>query len=117
MEWNEIKRHPVVGYRILNSFDDTLDIAQIVLAHQERWDGTGYPKGLKGDEIPLAARIIALVESYERKRSGADNRESLSKEDALAAISQASGLHFDPQLTDLFIAMMEGTESDSIYLS
>ena len=117
MEWNEIKRHPVVGYRILNSFDDTLDIAQIVLAHQERWDGTGYPKGLKGDEIPLAARIIALVESYERKRSGADNRESLSKEDALAAISQASGLHFDPQLTDLFIAMMEGTDSDSIYLS
>ena len=111
-EWNEIKRHPVVGYRILNSFDDMLDLAQIVLAHQERWDGTGYPKGLKGDEIPLAARIIALVESYERKRSGAGNKDALSREDALAAIAVAKGLHFDPQLTDLFISMIKTNSSE-----
>ena len=117
MEWNEIKRHPVVGYRILNSFDDTLDIAQIVLAHQERWDGTGYPKGLKGDEIPLAARIIALVESYERKRGGAENKYSMSKEDALETIIKGRGRHFDPQLTDLFVSMMESKESDSEFLS
>ncbi len=117
MEWNEIKRHPVVGYRILNSFDDMLDLAQIVLAHQERWDGSGYPKGLKGDEIPLAARIIALVESYERRRSGADNKEALGKEDALATIVKGKGLHFDPVLTDLFVSMMECKESDDEFLS
>ena len=117
MEWNEIKRHPVVGYRILNSFDDMLDLAQIVLAHQERWDGAGYPKGLKADEIPLAARIIALVESYERRRSGADNKEAMGKEDALAAILTGRGLHFDPVLTDLFVSMMESKESDDEFLS
>ncbi len=106
-EWNEIKRHPVVGYRILNAFDDMLDLAQIVLAHQERWDGTGYPKGLKGEEIPKASRIIALAESYERRRSGAENRAPAGKEEALEAIRQNRGKHFDPALTDLFVEMME----------
>ncbi len=106
-EWDEIKRHPVVGYRILNAFDDMLDLAQIVLAHQERWDGTGYPKGLKGEEIPKASRIIALAESYERRRGGAENKEPMSKEDALEDIRQGRGKHFDPALTDLFVDMME----------
>jgi diguanylate cyclase (GGDEF)-like protein len=106
-EWDEIKRHPVVGYRILNAFDDMLDLAQIVLAHQERWDGTGYPKGLKREEIPKASRIIALAESYERKRSGAGNMAPLGKDEALEAIRQEEGKHFDPALTDLFVDMME----------
>ena len=106
-EWNEIKRHPVVGYRILNAFDDMPDLAQIVLAHQERWDGSGYPKGLKGEQIPKAARIIALTESYERRRAGAENKEPMSKEDALEDIRQGREKHFDPALTDLFVAMME----------
>jgi diguanylate cyclase len=106
-EWDEIKRHPVVGYRILNAFDDMLDLAQIVLAHQERWDGTGYPKGLKGEEIPKASRIIALAESYERKRAGAENRAPVSREEALEAIRQDRGMHFDPALTDLFVDMMK----------
>ena len=97
----------MVGYRILNAFDDMLDLAQIVLAHQERWDGTGYPKGLKGEEIPKASRIIALAESYERRRSGAENRAPAGKEEALEAIRQNRGKHFDPALTDLFVEMME----------
>jgi diguanylate cyclase (GGDEF)-like protein len=111
-EWDEIKRHPVVGYRILNAFDDMLDLAQIVLAHQERWDGTGYPKGLKGVEIPKASRIIALAESYERKRGGAGNMAPVGREEALEAILQEKGMHFDPELTDLFVEMMkkEGPE-------
>ncbi len=106
-EWNEIKRHPVIGYRILNTYDDMLDLAQIVLTHQERWDGSGYPKGLKGDQIPRESRIIALVESYERKVHGADNVASMSKEEALEAIKNNKGKHFDPELTDVFIAMMQ----------
>ncbi len=111
-EWNEIKRHPVVGYRILNAFDDMVDLAQIVLAHQERWDGSGYPKGLKGEEIPKASRIIALAESYERKRSGAENRAPVSKEEAIEAIRQNRGKHFDPELTDLFVDIMESAEPE-----
>ncbi|MDD2216098.1 MAG: diguanylate cyclase [Eubacteriales bacterium] len=106
-EWNEIKKHPIIGYRILNSFDHTLDLAEIVLDHQERWDGSGYPKGLKGEEIPKLARIIALAESYERKVSGADNFEAMSKEDALIDIRANAGKHFDPDLTETFIKMME----------
>lgn len=56
----EMQQHPVIGYRILNSFEDTMDLAECVLAHHERWDGSGYLKGLKGNEIPKLARIIAL---------------------------------------------------------
>jgi len=113
-EWNEIRRHPVVGYRILNAFDNMLDLAQIVLAHQERWDGSGYPKGLKGEEIPKVARIIALTESYERKRSGAENKERMSKDEALQAIRQGRDEHFDPELTDLFISMMETEDPEMV---
>jgi HD-GYP domain-containing protein (c-di-GMP phosphodiesterase class II) len=113
-EWDEIKRHPVVGYRILNAFDDMLDLAQIVLAHQERWDGTGYPKGLKGVEIPKASRIIALAESYERKRGGAENRAPASREETLEAIRQDRGMHFDPALTDLFVDIMEKKDPEFV---
>ncbi len=111
-EWNEIKRHPVVGYRILNAFDDMPDLAQIVLAHQERWDGSGYPKGLKGEEIPKASRIIALAESYERRLSGAENIQPMSPEDALADILRDKGKQFDPVLTDLFVEMMETKDQE-----
>lgn len=112
-EWNEIKRHPVIGYRILNTYDDMLDLAQIVLTHQERWDGSGYPKGLKGDQIPRESRIIALVESYERKIHGAENAVPMSKKEALEAIKNNKGKHFDPELTDVFIAMMQEGGADT----
>jgi diguanylate cyclase (GGDEF)-like protein/PAS domain S-box-containing protein len=111
-EWNEIKRHPVTGYRILNSFDNMLDLAEIVLTHQERWDGTGYPKGLKGEEIPEAARLLALAESYERRVYGSGNMDPASKEEALKAIEANKGKHFDPGLTDIFLEMMKKEEPE-----
>lgn len=64
-EKKKLKLHSVVGYRILNSFDDTLDLAESVLSHHEYWDGSGYPKGLKGEEIPKLARIISVAESFD----------------------------------------------------
>ncbi|NLB42326.1 MAG: HD domain-containing protein, partial [Clostridiales bacterium] len=64
-ESEEMKRHPLIGYRILNLFNETLDIAETVFTHHERWDGKGYPKGLEGNEIPLTARIIAVAEAYD----------------------------------------------------
>lgn len=106
-EWNEIKKHPILGYRILNSFDQTLDLAEIVLAHQERWDGTGYPKGLKEEEIPLLSRVIALAESYERRRYGTENNAPVCKADALSDLRQNAGRHFDPLLTEVFVNMLE----------
>ena len=106
-EWNEVKRHPIIGYRILNSFDDTLDLAESVLAHHEQWDGTGYPKGLRGEEIPLLARIIAVVESFERMTNDSDNTKARTKEDALRELRENAGRQFDPMLAELFARMME----------
>ncbi|HAN20878.1 MAG: hypothetical protein A2Y15_04650 [Clostridiales bacterium GWF2_36_10] len=109
-EWNEIKKHPVIGYRILNSFDSTIDMAEIVLSHQERWDGSGYPKGLKSEEIPMLSRIINLAENYERKLYGSSNFEPISKEEAIKAIREKSGLYFDPLFTEIFIKMVESSD-------
>lgn len=101
-----IKQHAVVGYRILNSFDATIDLAEIVLAHHERWDGTGYPKGLKGEEIPILARIIAVAESYDCMI----NRKEMSKEEAIQELRKQSGLKFDPEIVDIFIEMIGKNE-------
>lgn len=105
-ELAEVKKHATVGYRILNSFDFSMDLAEAVLAHHERWDGTGYPKGLKGEEIPLLARIIAIAESYDRMTHDAPNRPGISREQALLIIKEHSGSQFDPILTELFIRLM-----------
>jgi HD-GYP domain-containing protein (c-di-GMP phosphodiesterase class II) len=83
-----------------------MDLAEAVLAHHERWDGTGYPKGLKGEEIPLVARIIAIAESYDRMIHDTHNRPGMSKEEALRIIKEESGAQFDPALVDLFIQLM-----------
>lgn len=106
-EWREIKKHPIIGYRILNSIDETLDLAEAVLAHQEYWDGTGYPKGLKGEEIPKLARIITIVEKYERMVYGLDNVDSLTAEEAIQFIRSNIGVRFDPEISAAFIKMIE----------
>lgn len=101
-EIKEIRQHPVIGYRILNLFDDTLDLAESVLAHHERWDGSGYPKGLKGEEIPKLARIIALAESYDEMTNGL-NKNFMSKERAIQKITEQAGSKFDPEIVDIFV--------------
>lgn len=111
-QWNEVKKHPIVGYRILNSFDETVDLAEDVLCHQERWDGTGYPKGLKGEEIPLFARIISIAENYERWRHDSDNFQAYSLQDTMQAIRDKSGILFDPALVEQFLHMVEENPGD-----
>ena len=111
-EWCEIKKHPIVGYRILNAFDHTLDLAEPVLAHQEHWDGNGYPKGLKGEEIPPLARIIALAEGYERLVHDSDNRAAFSPQEAIAHICSLAGSQYDPVLTAAFSRMILGNNQD-----
>ncbi len=103
----EIKRHPVVGYRILNSFDNTLDLAEAVLAHHEWWNGGGYPKGLMGDEIPLFARIIALADGFDNMVHPAENEEALTKEAAIQKIREKAGSQFDPDLTEILIRVLD----------
>jgi diguanylate cyclase (GGDEF)-like protein/PAS domain S-box-containing protein len=106
-ERNELNKHPLVGFRILNSAVNTLDLAEIVLAHHERWDGTGYPKGLKGEEIPLLARIISIAESYDRMVNGYHDSAVISKDEAIQALRENAGIQFDPNLTELFIDLIK----------
>ena len=106
-EREKIRQHSALGYRILNLFDDTLDLAEGVLGHHERWDGTGYPKGLKGNDIPLLSRIISVAETYERISSGADSQEPSGKGVALKVIREGAGRQFDPQIAGLLVRLME----------
>jgi len=103
----KMRQHPVVGCRILNMFDDTLDIAEYVYGHHERWDGKGYLRGLKGEEIPLTSRIILVAETYDR----VVNQGALSPEERKAAslkvIREGSGKQFDPNIAKLFVQLME----------
>jgi diguanylate cyclase (GGDEF)-like protein len=102
-EWFEIKRHPEIGYRILNTSCDFSELADCILAHHERWDGKGYPKGLKGENIPLAARIIALADSFDAMTSERPYRKALTKEEACREILKNSGTQFDPEIARIFI--------------
>ncbi|MDW7658769.1 MAG: diguanylate cyclase [Bacillota bacterium] len=106
-EYNEVKKHATVGYRILNAFDDTLDIAEAILTHHEHWDGTGYPKGLTGDEIPRLARIIHLIEGFDRMTQGSMGKPAMNQEQALRVIAEEAGAQFDPDLSAAFIQMMK----------
>jgi len=107
-EWLEIKRHSEVGYRILSSVNEFAPLAEYVLAHHERWDGKGYPKGLKGEEIPLEARIIAVADTYDAMTSDRPYRKALSKEVAIEEIERNAGTQFDPCIARVFVEKVLG---------
>jgi len=102
-EWTEMKSHAETGYRILSTNNDMKDIADYVLAHHERWDGCGYPKGLKGDEIPLPSRICAITDAYDAMISERSYKPALTKDSALAELRNNAGTQFDPELVRIFI--------------
>ncbi len=102
-EWNEIKRHSEVGYRILSSVNEFSKIAKQVLEHHERWDGKGYPNGLKAEEISLQARIIALSDAYDAMMSERHFRNAKSEKEAMNELIKERGAQFDPDLVDLFL--------------
>jgi len=102
-EWEKIKRHPEIGFRILNTVNDMSDMANYVLNHHERWDGKGYPKGLKGDEIPFISRIITIVDSYDAMTSERSYGHALSDEIAIGELKKNAGSQFDTELVNVFI--------------
>jgi len=102
-EWKEMRRHPKIGCNILKMVSDMSEIAEYVLAHHERWDGTGYPKGLKENEIPFVSRILTISDAYDDMTSGRNYRSVLSDEAALEELRKNAGIQFDPELVNVFI--------------
>ena len=106
-DYELMQHHPVVGYRILNLFDDMLDIAEYVYYHHERWDGKGYPIGLVSTQIPVISRIIAIAETYDRIVKSNPNPEKELKDYALKVIKDGANYQFDPELAALFCRLFE----------
>jgi diguanylate cyclase (GGDEF)-like protein/PAS domain S-box-containing protein/putative nucleotidyltransferase with HDIG domain len=102
-EWEEIKRHPEIGYRILSTVNDMSEMAEHVLAHHERWDGSGYPKGLTGEEIPFLSRIMAVADAYDAMTSERSYRSALPEKVAIEELQKNAGIQFDPNLIKIFI--------------
>lgn len=102
-EWIEIKKHSETGYRILGKSPGMAQASEYILAHHERWDGKGYPNGLKSYEIPIQARIIAICDAFDAMRSKRPYREALPLEHAVAEIKKGAGTQFDPELAKVFV--------------
>lgn len=105
-EWKIIKKHPETGSRIASASNEFALVAEEILSHHERWDGKGYPRGLKGEKIPYLARIIAVVDTYDVMTNDRPYSKAVSKKEALAEIKKCSGSQFDPELAKGFIEMM-----------
>ena len=108
-EFEAIKTHPQVGAVIAEDIlrgvesDSYIKVAHdIILYHHEKWDGTGYPTGLKGNKIPLCARIMAVADVYDALRSKRSYKESFSKEKSRKIIAEGAGVHFDPDIVRVF---------------
>jgi putative nucleotidyltransferase with HDIG domain len=106
-EWVDMRKHPEIGARILSGIKFLEPAAEIVLAHQERWDGDGYPRGLKGDEIPIGARIFAVADALDAITSDRPYRRGRSLQYARDEIKKHAGTQFDPMVVEQFLAISE----------
>lgn len=106
-EWDIVKQHPVTSYRIIYGLGDMYHIAEIVKCHHERYDGTGYPSGLKGDEIPLIARILTLVDSYDNILNSPYAKRKVSQMDAITEVKRCTGTQFDPKIAEALLNIIK----------
>jgi len=106
-DWKVLKSYPEIGYNIALSSKKFSNIAEYILTHHERWDGKGYPQGLKGEDIPLLSRITAIADAYDVMRSGRFYKRTLSQEEAIGELRKSSGTQFDPVLVDKFVKMLK----------
>ncbi len=117
-EWDEIKKHPEIGYRIVCSSHELVAIAEEILAHHEKWDGSGYPGGLRAENIPLLARILTIVDAYDVMTHIRSYKQAIRHTEALEEIARCSNSQFDPKLVPVFLGIfMQKTDTaDTISL-
>jgi len=106
-EWQIIRQHPVFAYEVLRSIRFLQPALDIPYCHHEKWDGSGYPRGLKGEEIPLAARIFAVVDVWDALTSDRPYRKAWSPAEAREYLQSQAGKHFDPRVVDVFLQLLE----------
>jgi len=111
-EWVIMRKHPVYAYEMLSPILYLKQAIDIPYCHHERWDGTGYPRGLKGNQIPLAARIFSIADTYDAMRYDRPYRKGLSKEEIVNNIISGAGKHYDPELVKVFIKMLHEDRLD-----
>lgn len=106
-----MKTHPALGYAIVRKSPHLKSMVPGILYHHERWDGTGYPEGLKGEGIPLIARIIAVVDAYHAMITKRSHTQSLTPDEAKAELRRGAGTQFDPRIVDVFLRILEREDS------
>jgi putative two-component system response regulator len=113
-ELTEMRKHPTLGREVILKAERRVDVRDdatlamakdIVYTHHERWDGTGYPQGLRGSNIPIAGRVMAIVDVYDAAVGRSLYRPSISHEDAVQLITSGKGSHFDPAVVEAFVAI------------
>ncbi|MDD5492150.1 MAG: diguanylate cyclase [bacterium] len=106
-EFNEIKKHPLIGADIIRPIQLLHGLLPYIVHHHERWDGKGYPSGLKGEDIPVGARIIALADVYQALTSNRPYRKAFKKNEAIQIIKKEAGTQFDPQIVNVFLNVLK----------
>jgi HD-GYP domain-containing protein (c-di-GMP phosphodiesterase class II) len=104
-EWEIMRQHPIFAYEMLSPISYLRPAMDIPYCHHEKWDGTGYPVGLKGDQIPLSARIFAVVDVWDALLSARPYRDAWPEGEVLSYIRAQSGTHFDPQAVEAFLQL------------
>jgi len=110
-EWKQVRKHPEVAYDLLSHIDYLMPALDIPYSHHEKWDGTGYPGHLEGEQIPLAARIFAVADVYDALTSNRPYRKAWSHKKAIDYIKAQSGKHFDPQVVEAFLKLIDELRS------
>ncbi|MBK5246453.1 MAG: diguanylate cyclase [Peptostreptococcaceae bacterium] len=113
-EYDKIKKHPEIGYRILSSVNEFSAMSECALEHHERWDGTGYPQGLRGKEIKIEARMIAICDAFDAMATLRTYRDVVSQKDTIKEIKRCAGSQFDPDIVEVFIDMIINGEKIQI---
>lgn len=115
-EWQIMMLHPLIGAELLSSDSLNNEVVESIKHHHERWDGTGYPDGLVRKDIPLAARIITVADSYDAMTTSRPYGKIFSKRDALEEITLCAGTQFDPELAGIFVSLITDSQySDELY--